>query len=339
MLGMLPAYYKTLAFLRGEPLITLFTLIIIHISLKIFIDHDFSRKNILGLGIALGLSILSRQWAFFIFPALITLAATLALRKKELWKKIFGALIIAISIAFVLGAWFYLGLIFKYGTVTAFNRGPIGIANLSPTFFTGLGDGKLFTDPVRPTFSDQFWPIMHSEIWGDYWGYFTIYTKRIVTGQYQTGWDLATTNPNAPGLESNKFTFNRYLGRVNAISLFPSFLLILGIIFGVLQILRFLLGKSDANGVIEAFLALIICFTLAGYTWFMIEYPAPGKGDTTKASYILNVFPLLALLIASFFKRLFGRWKWAVWGIIFTLAFIMLYDVRAMVTHVIYFPW
>lgn len=339
MLGMLPAYYKTLAFLRGEPLITLFTLLIIELSIRIFAEKDFRQKNVITLGVALGLSILSRQWAFFIFPALILLACIIAFYNKECRKNIFNALAISIMIAYVLGAWFYIGLIVKYKTVTAFNRGPIGVENLSPSFFTGMGDINLFTNPIRPSYTDQFWPIMHSEIWGDYWGYFSIYARNKNTGDYQLGWDLAELTHPLRKIQTNKFTFNRYLGRVNAISLFPSVLLIIGLIYGIVQIIKMILYKTDANGLSRGLMALIVVFTLAGYIWFMIQYPAPGKGDTTKASYILNIFPLLALLIASFFQHLSTRWKWNIWPLIFFLALIMLYDTSAMITHIIYFPW
>jgi len=249
----------------------------------------------------------------------------------------------SILIAFILGAWFYIGLIIRYGTVTAFNRGPIGVTYLSPTFFTTIGDEDLFSDPVRPSMPDKFWPIMHSEIWGDYWGYFSIFAYRPRMGYFLTGREIENLNPNAnpQDLLTNRFTFNRYLGRVNLVSLFPSLLFLLGLLYCLTQIMKLIINRTDTNGNIEGFLALIICFTLAGYTWFMVQYPAPGKGDTTKASYILNVFPLLAILIASFFQRLsrLKYWKWIVWGLMYFLAIIMLYDSRAMITHVIHFPW
>lgn len=339
ILGMLPAYYKTLAFLRGEPLVTLFTLLIIELSIIIFAEKKFNHQNIIALGITLGLSILSRQWAFFIFPALIVIAFSVAVRDKENRIHIFNALAISIMIAYVIGAWFYIGLLFKYQTVTAFNRGPIGVEYLSSSFFTGIGDESLFTDPVRPSFSDQFWPIMHSEIWGDYWGYFTIYAKNKNTGEYILGWQLTDLTRPLNKIQTNKFTFNRYLGQVNAISLFPSFLLLAGVFYGLVQIFKIFRFTPDTNNFARGIIALIVFFTLAGYTWFMIQYPAYGKGDTTKASYILNIFPLVGLLVASMFQQISTRLRINIWPIILILILIMLFDSRAMVTNIVYFPW
>ena len=48
--------------------------------------------------------------------------------------------------------------------------------------------------------------------------------------------------------------------------------------------------------VICAFLLLTIITTMAGYFWFLIMYPNPGKGDTIKATYVLQIYPFIAIL-------------------------------------------
>jgi F0F1-type ATP synthase membrane subunit a len=47
----------------------------------------------------------------------------------------------------------------------------------------------------------------------------------------------------------------------------------------------------------------IILSTLIGYLWFLIQYPSPD-GDTIKATYVLQIFPFMALLIGSVGARL-----------------------------------
>jgi hypothetical protein len=38
---------------------------------------------------------------------------------------------------------------------------------------------------------------------------------------------------------------------------------------------------------------------MAGYFWFLIKYPNPGKGDTIKATYVLHVAPFVAILVGG----------------------------------------
>jgi hypothetical protein len=38
-----------------------------------------------------------------------------------------------------------------------------------------MGDGLLFTDPLRPSFKGQLFPVLYADAWGDYYGYFLVY--------------------------------------------------------------------------------------------------------------------------------------------------------------------
>ena len=47
-------------------------------------------------------------------------------------------------------------------------------SNPAPSFYLGSGNGNLFSDPIRGAFPNQLLPILYSETWGDYWGYFVV---------------------------------------------------------------------------------------------------------------------------------------------------------------------
>src|SRR5262249_54013988 len=145
------------------------------------------RGNVPLLGITLGLLVLSRQMGFFLFPALIGWVGILALHEKQKRGRFCKALVIALSISFTVGAWFYLVLLKNYGSVTAFNRSArhsLTFSSQPGEFYFGLGTDKLFSDPLRPSFPNQFIPIFYSEMWGDYWEYFVVYGKDTRTGRF-----------------------------------------------------------------------------------------------------------------------------------------------------------
>ena len=47
---------------------------------------------------------------------------------------------------------------------------------------------------------------------------------------------------------------------------------------------------------LAAMSVIVVCMSLAGYVWFLVRYPAPGEGNTIKATYIVQIFPFLAVL-------------------------------------------
>ena len=65
----------------------------------------------------------------------------------------------------------------------------------------------LFEKPIRPNFSNQLIPILYSDLWGDYWGYF-VFTSRFTD------------------LGRNQLLIGDYLARVNIFSLIPSLFLL-----------------------------------------------------------------------------------------------------------------
>jgi hypothetical protein len=62
-------YYKTFAFVRGEPYVAFFAVVVLYYVVLILVRKRFFTVHALLLGCALGCAALSRQWGMFLFPA------------------------------------------------------------------------------------------------------------------------------------------------------------------------------------------------------------------------------------------------------------------------------
>lgn len=331
LLSLLPVYYKTNAFIRGEPYVLFFGLLIIYVLLKPPPSTESQHlRRAAGLGVLLGLGILSRQWAFFFVPVVV-LHAVLTSRQQQQaspsprryrlglvaqWQPLLlrtnG---ITAVIALLVGGWFYLYLYHSYGTLTAFNRTPassFALTNQPAHFYTGLGDGYLFTDPVRPRFANQLLPKFYSELWGDHEAYFVVVGRDGRNGRYLPGWKLEK-EIEQPWLQTNRVEMGTYLGWVNRVALLPTAVLLLGFLFGLQQTAVWLPHLRWQAPPAAVILWLTTAVSIAGYLWFLILYPNLEKGDTIKATYLLHTFPLLALLAASALERLPKWGQWVVW--------------------------
>lgn len=344
LVGSLPAYYKTFAFVRSEPLLVALVLIALHQVIAMLAGTKrCSLGNAARLGVVLGLIGLTRQWGLFIFPGVALAPLLLALKEGRRALPLAGVVAASFIIAAPVGGWFYVLNQVRYGTVAAFNRQPdehFSFANQPPEFYFGTGAEQLFREPLRPAFPNQLLPIFYSDTWGDYWCYFT------VTGcASRRGFDASISN-----LEQMK----SYLGRVNLVSLVPAVLLGAGFLSGTFALLKSLFaavplfrGSSAPAGQAEgqqappttiafAVLQVVVVVSLLGYGWFLISFPSPGKGDTIKASYMLQVFPLLAILAAALVERLHRLHPAVSSGVLALLGAVFLHNLPAMVTRYIF---
>lgn len=323
-LGMLPVYYKTFAFVRGEPLLAFLCVFVVERTLSFLLDRDGGPTQALALGVAVGLMLLSRQWGFFLLPAIAVFAGVLGLRKRQSrWRLTVGVASVFL-VAGLTSCWFYLHLRQNVGSARAFNRAPVSVfslANKPAEFYFGMGGRTLFSDPIRPQLRNQFFPIMHSEVWGDYWSAFVVNGKDTRDGSYVYGGALhlaLSTEPVPAWLQTNRYEIAPFLGRANLVALIPAALLLAGLIFGGYVTWRYVASvfsrrkagaPIDDEGAVMTFMFLVIGATLAGYSWFLLMYPG---ADTIKATYLMQIFPLLALLTGEMLLRLRQRAR-ALW--------------------------
>ncbi len=318
-LGVLPVYYKTLAFVRGEPWVMLFALLIAWELLRLAVGETAvpRKRDALRTGLWLGLGILSRQWAFLLFPA-VGLFMLLLWRKGKSapsadFSSWFQAGLVMLGTAALIGGWFYGYLYRQYGTLTAFNRAPsaqFSLGNQPLDFYLGAGDGQLFRDPVRPHFANQLLPKLYAELWGDHEAYFLVTGQDKRNGAWLPGWKLEKALSQTPlpaWLQTNRWQIAPYLGLVNRIALLPTLFLLAAVLWNG-RALRIIWRKQASPADWLAALSLfILLFSVAGYLWFLIQYPMPDKGDTIKATYLLHVYPFGAILAANWMAQWRGR--------------------------------
>jgi hypothetical protein len=310
---MLPVYYKSLSAMRGEPFVVLFSLYLVYQTLLIARqDYQPSVWDAVKMGLGIGLIMLSRQWGAF------TLIAIFIWGILFLWKcrchapHFLRLAILSGLIALLVGGWFYAHLYFSYGTFTAFNRQPrpnFTLNNHPPDFYYGLGDGRLFTSPFGLAVSDHLLPKLYTEIWGDSEGVFI-----LSAGSPMPDYLLA------------------FMGRVNLVSIFPTLILLLGIGLGFISFLRFLTRRWAEQETALALLFLSIAVSIVGYLWFIIRYP-DIDGDTVKATYLLHIFPLIAVLAGILLLRIRRRDRF-IWRLtIIGLALVIVHNLPVLFTR------
>ncbi|MCG6963947.1 MAG: hypothetical protein LJE95_11840 [Acidobacteria bacterium] len=310
-LGFLPVWVKSFALIRGEPLLALVTVAAAGQALLPAEDRGPTARRGLLLGIAFAAMALSRQWGLLAIAGILAALGAQMVRRRDAVRRLLAAMAISVVVLAVGAGWFYIHLRTVEGSATAFNRSgepSFSLANQPVHFYLGLGLPELFTDPVRRSFANELLPIFYSEMWGDYECYFLVYAKDLDTGRYVPGGALerALARPeSAARLDTNRFTINRYLGRAQLLALLPTAVLLLGFGLGLRRTWSWLAESRDGRPLsLEVVAVAVIVASFAGYLWFLIMYPSPGKGDTIKATYMLQTMPFLALLGAAWMRRL-----------------------------------
>lgn len=350
-IGTLPVYYKTFAFIRGEPWVALFAVMAAYYLVRVLIRREYAWPNILLAGFTTGCAMLSRQWGVLLLPGIVVFGGIVWFRDKNYRRSIFKALSISIAIALMLSSWFYFHLRHEYGAFTAFNRTPgskVFFANQPRDFYFGISPELLFSRPVRPNFPNELIPIFYSEIWGDYWCFFDVFGKNLtrpgsrrLTGPWLSLYNVWEQVPDWMGTNYN--SMGKYLGRVNAIAIFPSLLALTSLVAVATN--AFSRKKEPSHAVVTDerskvslfFLLMIVC-SVAGYLWFLIRYPSPEKGDTIKATYLLHLFPIVAVCVGLFLERIEQNSRLISQIIIGLLLLVALHNLPVMVTHYPLYP-
>ena len=340
-LGILPVYFKSFAFVRGEPLVAFFAVVIVYQVLLMVARRQFTPLHASILGVCLGLSVLSRQWGVLLFPPVLMLFGYCWIRLRPLRVSIAKVLGLSLVLATAVGGWFYFYLRSSQGSFTPFNRPPaakFSFGNQPPEFYFGLSPGLLFKAPVRANFPNQLIPILYSEIWGDYWGFFSVSSTDTRTSGHINGRGLADileTGSRPTWLETNYDSMGAYLGRVNLVSLLPSLLALtsFGVVAATTLGWRVKRRAIPNQRIMLGFLLLVITATLAGYMWFLIMYPSLGKGDTIKATYILHIFPLVGVIVGVVLQHVEERSRFLYRLLMGALCLVFLHNIATMVTH------
>ena len=138
----------------------------------------------------------------------------------------------------------------------------------------------MFSKPIRPNFFNEVFPILYSDLWGDYWGYFVFTRDALTSGR-------------------NQLIIGDYLARVNIVSI----LVTIFFIFVIGKSLKYINIKNGSN-IFISYVSLSIFISFGGYLWFLIKYPALDSGDTIKATYMIQAFHLIGVLAILYLEKL-----------------------------------
>jgi hypothetical protein len=339
-LGLLTVYYKTFAWVRGEPYVAFWAVIVFYFVLRVFEQRARRPRFIVALGLATGLLALSRQWGLLLVPALICFVGILALKDRRELIPHLRTLAVSLIISFGVAGWFYVVLRNDHGSPMAFSveRAPhFAFSNQPSSFYFGLGINHLFSDPVRPGMTNQLIPIFYSDIWGDYKSHFIVHGKDTRTGERLRGQpleDALTQTPVPDWLATNRSVVAPYLGRVNLVSLLPSAFALAGLLLGAIHLWR-LMWRPLASGQTKALALcmLVVGSSLAGYMWFLIMYPNADQGDTIKATYMLHVFPFVAIMVGNLLQVIYQKSPIAYTVILGLFGMVFVHNLPAIITR------
>lgn len=304
LISLLAVNYRTISMIRGEPYILFFLSLFLLVILKVEeSDYDLSLKQIFYTGAIIACIALSRQWGFLLFIPLIVL---LFYRKSKKNYLIFWSLSSFIGALF--SSWFYIGLYQNYGSFTAFpmESKSFSFNNQNLSFYLpNLSQLEfLFTKPIRPNLDNQFFSIIYSDLWGDYWGYFAFTSRFLNDGR-------------------NQLMIGDYLARVNIVSVFTTIVIVY---FCFLSY-----KKYKSNFVVQYIHFAWIC-SFIGYLIFTIVYPS-SSGDTIKSTYIIQAFHLMVFLASIYFYDL-KRLNTKIYnGVLFTLIAIYIHNFQSYLSH------
>lgn len=338
LIAIVPVYYKSFSMVRGEPLLAFMVTASVYWTLRAYRTTGRRWRDFIILGVLLGMTILSRQWAFLIFPALLAYALVLpACGPMERLLNL-KPLMISLAIAALVGGWFYLSLNLRFGKLTTFSRTPKpwSFSDQPPRFYYGLGLDSLFSDPIRPAYVDEFIPTFYSEFWGDYQCYFLVYGKNRM-GRFVSGIELKQSLDREPlphSFTTNRFRIAASMGRAQAAAIVPSLVFLAGLGMGGLAI--FGIGSDDRRLGLPA---MIVVTSMLGYFVFTIRFANLVTGDTIKATYMLQIVPMLAVLGASFIIEVQDRFPKAFRVLTVLLMLSAILNAPFLFTRYVTIPW
>ncbi len=342
VLALFPVYYKTFSFIRGEPYVAFFSVLSVLYLLRIIREKEINRALAIKLGLTLGFCALSRQWGIFVIFSAILSFAIFLFKNRSL--PLLKSITLCLCITFLTSSWFYFSLLYRFGSLSAFARSPtteFSLKNQPSSFYFSLGYPEIFLKPLRPSFCNQFIPIMYSEVWGDYWGYFMCFGKKenYLDGSEMERLDLYNEGKKSD-IQTNLSTMGKDLGRLNLVSLLPSALIFVSLVYTALAFIRKKSQIFTPSLKPQLFLFYsILVITLTGYLWFCIRYPNYEKGDTIKASYLLHLFPFTAIIVGLFLNGLHTIHPKIVNFIFATLLLCFAHSLPFLTTNYFKLPW
>lgn len=305
LLAVAPVYYKTFAFVRGEPLAAFLSVVVVERALSLAAAGRSRVRGWAALGLCIGLLLLAKQWGAFVVVAVFAFLAWHAVSESRRRAERLSGIAVAVLVSTLACGWYYLSLHQRFGSAVTFNSPAAdgwSLSNRPAAFYTDLGLAKVFVDPVREAFAVgagvALLPVFYADFWGDYWCYWAVHAHDPAGG-WASGavlMDVVRANPAAGNLD----TIAPYLGRVNAVALLPTAVVLAGAWLGLVQLAKMLTaGRATGDAPGLGLAAAVLTVTAGGYFYLLVGYPALD----VKAGYLLHIVPFAAVLGAAALSR------------------------------------
>ena len=149
-------------------------------------------------------------------------------------------------------------------------------------FYVDPGLPQVITAPHRPSLAPGFWPILYTDTWGDYYGY----------------WKWGSIQKPMTETVENRLTAQSVVGVV------PTFLAAAGLL--ALAGLAVTRARSHPELTLVPLLPLV---ALAGTLYYAYSYPTVD-GDTVKALFLLPAVPAFAVCFGFAVETIGRRSRW-----------------------------
>jgi len=290
----LPVLHKTLFMYSIEP----FLMFTVSLTFWYFIfkfQPKPSVKKTLILSFLVIISLLTRISAIALLTAVSIGILGLAWIRQINWSQSFKFLTILLLSALIGSGWFYGRKSELYSdriTIMMNRQKGTGLpADQRLAFLTELHPHIVMIYPIRRgVWLNRFIPIYYSEFWGDFWNFY-IQNRFGISQETRRADRLFTT----PQRVAN-------LALQNRVNLIPTFLMILGFIYLIIQVIKQVRKKPNFLWVIKAMFLTIFIVTWLGFLYSIVFHGA-HKGDSIKASYMLFILPIFVyMLVVYLFK-------------------------------------
>lgn len=276
-----PVVMKSAAMFHPEPLSMLLSTAAIVLAARLLVRSDHRLVVAAALGLTLGLAQLVRAWTLWTVAVVMLVLVVATVTRERDRRPIATAIAVAAALAVLVPAPWYAHQLDRYDSTVfgrphpaepVWSRRPVG-------FFVGAGLPDVVTRPYRPSFSQQFLPIVYAETWGDYFGVWR--------------W-LPAGDPPSGGVRRELVTMS-LVGLPFTLLAVAGWLALLG-----------LAVRHPGRAAERQLVALLPLAAVAGALYFATAYPTPD-GDTVKGSFMLTAAPAWAACFGFAFDGLRAR--------------------------------
>jgi len=264
-----PTVLKTGAMFHPEPLGMLITAGALLVLAHMVRARRYSWKFAVPLGLLLGAGQLVRAWSLWMVAVATIVLVVAALGDRSVRRSALGATAIALVLAAIVPAPWYLHQATRYSN-PVFDRpqeDEFLLARRPLAFYVDARFPDVIRHPWEGTFNDRFLPIFYAETWGDYFGIWS--------------W--------GPGRGDRTDEIDSSLARQSALGLIPTALALTGLV--ALLGLAIARPREDPARLVAALPPVL---ALVSVLYLAVAYPT-SDGDTIKGTYALAAAPALAL--------------------------------------------